>query len=342
MNSRNLRWILIAAVVVLMGASAFVIHAAANPAGHTTSATQRINQEAQQAVKEGVDLGSTPAPAFSLLDQNSTAVSLDSLRGHPVVLTFLDSVCPHADCSLMAQYLNWTAKDMGAQSADVRWVAISVDPWHDTPATATAFLQSRQVTMPFHFLLGTLPQLSPLWSAYHMQAVLQSDGVVIHTSGLYVLDAQGRERLYLDEGFDPSALSGYLQVMLKQPGTLPAGTPAPAQAAGTVIQTQNVGGDTISLTARPAQYGTYDFIVEVLDGQGTPIQNAAVSISLTMQAMPMAPITVNLGPTNPAVPGAYQAQGVLSMYGQWQANVTVRPAGGGTPIQTTFVFTSTH
>lgn len=342
MNSRHLRWILAAAVVLLVGASALVFHAVSSTTGHPASSTSGINQQAQQALKEGVDLGGSPAPAFSLRDQTGAAVSLDSLRGHPVVLTFLDSVCPHSDCSLMAQYLNWTAKDMGVRSADVSWVAISVDPWHDTPATATAFLQSRQVTMRFHFLLGTLPQLTPIWSAYHMQTILQSDSVVIHTTGVYVLDARGRERLYLDEGFDPSALSGYLQVMIKQPGTLPAGTPAPTQAAGTVVQTQSVSGKTISLTARPAQYGSYDFIVEVLDANGTPVQNAAVSINLTMLTMPMTPLDVSLGPSNPPVPGAYEAQGVLSMYGQWQAVVKVQPAGGGSPIQATFVFTSQH
>ena len=342
MNSRNMRWIVTAAIVVLLGASAVFIHAAGGPstASGASSSTSSITREAQQALQEGTDLQGSPAPTFTLQDQTGATVSLASLRGRPVVLTFFDSVCPHADCSLMAQYLNWTAKDMGVSSADVSWVALSVDPWHDTPATSTAFLQSRQVTMPFHFLLGTYAQLKPLWDAYHMQAILQADSVVIHSTGVYVLDAQGRERLYLDEGFDPSALSGYLRVMLSQPGNLPAGTPAPTQAAGTAIQTQSVNGATISLTARPAQYGTYDFIVEALDGNGTPMQNASVSIALTMSAMAMTPLTVSLGPTNPSVPGAYTAQGVLSMYGQWQAVVKVRPAGGGAPLQATFTFTS--
>jgi protein SCO1 len=340
MNSRNMRWVVTVAVLVLLGASAWVFHTVSSTAGHAASPTPSASQLAQQALKEGADLGGAPAPAFTLRDQTGATVSLDSLRGHPVVLTFLDSVCPHADCSLMAQYLNWTAQHMGKQSADVSWVAISVDPWNDTPATASAFLQSRQVTTRFHFLLGSLSQLTPLWQAYHMQAILQPDGVVIHTTGVYVLDAQGRERLYLDEGFDPSALSGYLRVMLSQSGALPAGTPAPAQAAGTVIQTQIVNGNTVSLTAIPAQYGTYTFIVEVQDGQGAPVQNAAVSINLTMLSMQMAPLNVSLGPTNPAVPGAYQAKGVLSMVGQWQAKVQVQPAGGGSAIQATFVFDS--
>lgn len=330
--------------MLLLAASFLVFHTISSRASsHSAATTPNASQLAQQALKEGVDLGSVPAPAFTLRDQTGATVSLESLRGHPVVLTFLDSVCPHSDCSLMAQYLNWTAQDLGTRhSGEVDWVGISVDPWHDTPASATAFLQSRQVTMPFHFLLGTLAQLTPIWSAYHMQAVLQPDSVVIHTTGVYILDAQGRERLYLDEGFDPSALSGYLHVLLDQPGALPAssGTPAPTQPAGTVIQTRNVSGETIALTAIPSQYGTYTLIVEVQDAQGTPVQGATVTISLTMLAMPMTPLNVTLGPTNPPVPGAYEAQGVLSMAGQWQATVQVKLASGAQPVQAIFVFDS--
>lgn len=342
MNSRNMRWIVTAAIIVLLGASAVFIHAAgdSNTASGASSANS-LNQEAQQAVAEGTDMQGKAAPNFSLQDQTGATVSLASLRGRPVVLTFFDSVCPHADCSLMAQYLNWTAKDMGTSSADVTWVAISVDPWHDTPASATEFLQSRQVTIPFHFLLGTYAQLKPLWDAFYIQVLPpDANGVVLHGTGVYILDAQGRERLFLSEGFDPKPASGYLRVMLSQPGNLPAGTPVVTQAAGTAIQTQNVNGATVSLTARPAQFGNYDFIVEVLDSTGKPVQNATVSLALTMPAMAMTPLTVTLGPTNPPVPGAYAANGVLSMYGQWQVTVKVQPAGGGAPLQTTFTFTS--
>src|SRR5579859_7755280 len=195
MKSRVMRWILTGAVVLVVGVSALVFHAISSTASHPTASTSSVNLLAQQALKEGTDLGGATAPDFSLRDQNGETVSLASLRGHPVVLTFLDSVCPHADCSLMAEYLNWTAKDLGTrETARVSWVAITVNPWHDTPTSVTAFLTSRQVTMPVRYLLGTPDQLSPVWNAYHMQAILQPDGIVLHTTGVYVLDAQGRER----------------------------------------------------------------------------------------------------------------------------------------------------
>ena len=329
--------LLLAVLIVVIG------HAVAG-ASPRASAQSKTKQLAQQAINSGYDLGGTPAPAFSLKDQAGQTVTLSSLKGHPVVITFFDSVCPHSDCSLMAEYLNWTAQHLGAQASSVEWVAISVDPWHDTPATAKAFLQSRQVTLPMRYLLGSLDQLTPVWNEYHMQAIEQNDGVVIHTTGVYILDAQGKERLYLDEGFDPQALAAYLQLMLTQPGSVPSSTQVAGagQPNGEVVVSQSVNGDVVSLTAIPAAYGTYSFTIEALDGQGAPIQGATVTLDLVMPAMPMTPLHVSLGASNPPIPGTYQAQGVLSMLGQWQATVTVQPPNGAQAIHASFVFTVQH
>ena len=294
----------------------------------------------------GADLGGIPAPGFRLEDQYGATTTLDQFRGRVVVLTFFDSVCPHADCSLMAQYINVTGRDLGAQSSQFGWVAISVDPWHDTPASATAFLQSRQVTLPMHYLLGSPGQLAPVWEDYHMQAVLQPDGVVIHTTGVYVIDAAGRERAFVEEGFDPRALSGYLQHLRAQSGSrvAPSGSAAATPSgvpAGTVIQSQSVSGRTVELSATPAAFGTFTFTVTVEDEQGVPVQGARVTLELTMPDMAMAPIKVTLSPLSPPVPGSYQAQGVLSMVGRWQAVVTETPQGGS-PLTATFVFTAQY
>ncbi|HKV83519.1 MAG TPA: SCO family protein [Ktedonobacterales bacterium] len=327
--------VLLAILIALIG------HAFTGPSAQA-KAEARTKQLAREAVASGVDLGGAPTPSFSLNDQSGQPVSVASLKGHPVVLTFFDSVCPHADCSLMAEYINWTAQHLGARANDVEWVAISVDPWHDTPTTAKAFLQSRQVTLPMRYLLGSLDQLTPIWNDFHMQAIEQNDGVVIHTTGVYVLDAQGNERLYLDEGFDPQALAAYLQEMLSQHGSVPSSTHSAGQPAGEVVVSKTVNGDVVSLTAIPQNFGTYAFTVEALDAQGKPLQGATVTLDMTMTAMAMTPLHVTLGASNPPIPGTYQAQGVLSMLGQWQATVTIQPQDGSPAIHAAFTFTVTH
>ncbi len=340
MDRRRVAWLITGAgAALVLFAMLVAAHLDTNFAGgHQTSDQQAV----QRAYQEGTNLGGDPAPAFTLHDQTGTAVALDQLRGRPVVLTFFDSVCPHADCSLMAQYLNWTAKDLGAPSASVNWAAISVNPWHDTPASVRTFLSAHQVTMPLHYLLGTPTELASVWSAYHMQALLQPDGVVIHTTGVYVLDAQGRERLFLDEGFDPKVLSDYLRVLLKEPANaaVPQLPTTASQVRGTVTQTEVVDGETIALTATPGQYGTYTFTVEVQDKQGTPLQGATVTMALSMPSMRMEVLQVGLPPIKPPVPGAYQARGVLSMAGEWQAVVQVQAKGAAQPSQATFLFTT--
>lgn len=341
MTRQQRSWLISGVGVVLLLGTALLSARLANrfAAGANTPAASEL--AVQRAFKEGADLGGAPAPDFTLKDQTGATVTLAQLRGHPVVLTFFDSVCPHADCSLMAQYLNWTAQDVGARSGAIAWVAISVNPWHDTPASVTSFLQAHQVTMPLHYLLGTYDQLAPVWDAYHMQAIEQPDGVVLHTTGVYVLDAQGRERLFLDEGFDPKVLGGYLTVLLTQPGAIRTGAAATPNAADQTIRlTQKIAGDTIDLTAAPGQFGTYTFTVTLLDSQGAPLRGASVDLDLTMPDMPMTPLRVHLAPVDPPVPGAYRAAGVLSMLGRWQASVTVSLPGDAQPIVAIFVFTT--
>jgi cytochrome oxidase Cu insertion factor (SCO1/SenC/PrrC family) len=289
---------------------------------------------------EGVALGGVAAPRFSLHDQHGNTVTLDQFKGHPVVLTFFDSLCPHFDCSLMAEYINWTAQDLGADSSKVAWVALSVNPWHDTPATATSFLSTRQVTIPLHYLLGSVDQMQPLWDAYHMQAILQNDGVVIHSTGVYVIDASGREQLYLDEGFDPKALAGYLHTMLKNGSAPVAESPGAGSIAGATLLTHQVNGYWVIFAAQPGQYGTYDFTVTLEDSQHTPVQGAHVALDLNMTSMVMSPVHVDLSPVQQGTPGSYGAPGVVSMLGPWKAEATISMPGIALPLTTSFDFTA--
>jgi protein SCO1/2 len=189
-------------IVVALVALAACGTADANGAGRTPAAPKL----------QGTVLDAIPAPAFALRDQNGALVTLQSLRGHPVVFTFVDSVCTQ-ECPITAQELNQTAQLLGSRAAAVEWVALSVDPWNDTPTTAREFLSKNKVTMPLHFLLGTLDQLTPIWHAYHIQVIYNSSDIA-HTVGLYVFDQQGRERVWLDAGFDPMMLSNDLKALL--------------------------------------------------------------------------------------------------------------------------------
>lgn len=175
--------------------------------------------ESQSAsVLKGTDLQGVVAPQFALTDQAGTSVSLQQLQGHPVVLTFLYTHCPD-ECPLTMEKLRTAASALGAQAADVRWIAVSTDPAGDTPASATAFVAAHHLDGRFHYLLGTQPQLQRVWQSYGIEVKPETDAVasvssVTHTLGVYVIDAQGRERVFLDGAFDPNTLSEDLRSLL--------------------------------------------------------------------------------------------------------------------------------
>jgi len=149
---------------------------------------------------------------------DGASVSLHGLSGHPVVLTFLYTHCPD-ECPLTADKLHVTAQSLGEHgAAQVRWVVVSVDPTGDTPAAASAFLAAHHLSRTAQYLLGTQAQLAPVWDAYHIAVQPGHDaqvslGGVMHTVGVFVLDAQGRERTYFDGGFDPVDLAFDLRAL---------------------------------------------------------------------------------------------------------------------------------
>jgi protein SCO1/2 len=198
--------------VTLAVALAIVLLLVGGLASRVASNRRAAAQPTPTVVAAGTDLHDDPAPPFTLTDQHGATISLQSLRGHPVVLAFMDATCTE-QCPIMVQYLNWTTQYLGSRkTAQVAWVAISVNP-NNTPAQATAFLAKNQAAMNIHFLLGTQAQLAPLWKAYYI-GVEPGQTDVAHTSGLYVIDQQGREREWVDAGFDPKALSADLQTVL--------------------------------------------------------------------------------------------------------------------------------
>jgi len=110
---------------------------------------------------------------------------------------------------------------------------------------------------------------------------------------------------------------------------------------GYVSLTQTSSAGVLTLIASPSQFGTYNFEVEAWEAAGQPAAGTA-SIDLKMTAMNMGVLHVPLSETASGTPGVYTAHGVLSMEGDWQAVVIVRPADGSATIQATFNFTAKY
>lgn len=100
-----------------------------------------------------------------------------------------------------------------------------------------------------------------------------------------------------------------------------------AFAADTRIQMPAFDGGRASLTfsASPLYAMTeVPFAIELHDAKGKAIENAMVSVSLDMPAMPMPKNT----PAARWLMGAYRGKAVFTMAGAWQAFVDVRIPDG--------------
>jgi protein SCO1/2 len=165
-----------------------------------------IKATSGSATLSGTDLGGTPAPGFTLTDQNGATVSLQQLRGRPVALAFMYTHCPDV-CPLTAEKMRQAAQVLGDRANAVVWLGVSVDPAGDTPDAAKQFAATHGLAGRLRFLMGTRAQLLPVWKAYFLvadeSANTPANQVADHTGAVYLIDKQGRERVYLDSAFDP-------------------------------------------------------------------------------------------------------------------------------------------
>lgn len=170
-------------------------------------ALAQANRTATPIIAEAIDGSAAPldfrAPAFTLADQNGRAVSLASLQGKVVLLTFLDPVCT-SDCPLIAQEFRAADQLLGSGSRNVELVAVVANPVYRSVAYTRAFdAQEGLSRLPnWLFLTGTLAQLQQAWKNYGVAAqIVSAGGMIAHNDVTYVIDKAGRTRAELN--FNP-------------------------------------------------------------------------------------------------------------------------------------------
>lgn len=136
-----------------------------------------------------------PAPlqGVPLQDQRTQPVDAAALRGRVVLLHFVFTGCS-STCPLQVKELAAVRAALPAAArAAVRFLAVSVDPAHDTPATLAAFAQRLEADQPgWHFATGRPADLERLYERLRTfdpaKARPTPDD---HRTTLYLYDARG-------------------------------------------------------------------------------------------------------------------------------------------------------
>jgi cytochrome oxidase Cu insertion factor (SCO1/SenC/PrrC family) len=188
-----------AAVVVVIGAAPMA----------AASADPNADPIIAQAIAGDTMPLDQPAPGFRLVDQDGTAVTLASLHGKVVLMTFLDPVCS-TDCPLIAQEFKDAWRLLGAASRQVELVAVVANPtYHGTEFTRAFDQQEGLTTVPdWLYLTGSLPQLEKVWDSYGVTVEnLPAGAMSAHDDIAVVIDRAGRIRYELSADPGPATTS---------------------------------------------------------------------------------------------------------------------------------------
>jgi len=162
----------------------------------------------------------TPAPGFTLTDQNGATVTLASLRGKVVVMTFLDPVCT-TDCPIIGQEMRQAGVLLGSENSDVELVAVVANPTYRAIAFTQAFDRQEGLnTVPnWLYLTGSLSQLSEVWAAYGITVYnLPAGAMSAHNDLAVVIDRTGniRDELPTNPGPGTTSTKSSFSVLLSQ------------------------------------------------------------------------------------------------------------------------------
>ena len=137
--------------------------------------------------------GTTPAPDITLVDQRGRPFDLRSLRGRPVVLTFLDPHCTDV-CPIISAEFAQADRLLAEGHHSVAFVAVNVNPYATATTDAAAYLHEHGLDDlgDFTFATGSAASLATVWKHYgvYVQAPDPSADVV-HTSVTYFIDRAG-------------------------------------------------------------------------------------------------------------------------------------------------------
>jgi protein SCO1 len=130
----------------------------------------------------------SPIPSFALVDHRGAAVSAETLRGRPAVLTFVYASC-HATCPVLVARLQALEREA---PGDVAYVAVTLDPERDTVQALAEHAQRWGVGARWHLLTGEPAAVRRLVAAFGIQWTRLPDGELAHENVVVLLDRAGR------------------------------------------------------------------------------------------------------------------------------------------------------
>lgn len=138
----------------------------------------------------------TPAPAFTLINQDGVPFRFDPAAAKTVLVTFVYTTCPDV-CPLFSA--NFAAIQRALEQEkrdDYLLLTISTDPARDTPEKMKAYGEAFKADFRrWQFLTGTPDELAQVWKDFGVTVRELNNGQVQHTNLTTLIDGRGIRRV---------------------------------------------------------------------------------------------------------------------------------------------------
>lgn len=168
---------------------------------------------------KSVDItGADYAQNFSLPDQFGKTRTVADFKGKAVVVFFGFTQCPDV-CPTSLAELAEAKKLLGKDGDKLQGIFVSIDPERDTPPVLKAYMENFDPS--FLALRGSLEQTAQTakqFRIYYQKVDGKTPGsyTMDHSAGSYILDPQGRIRLFTRYGSGAAALADDIKLLLKE------------------------------------------------------------------------------------------------------------------------------
>jgi len=159
------------------------------------------------------------APQFELTNQLRQTVGPAAFEGNVVMLTAVYASCPHTCPLILTQAKRAIAELSPEERADLRVIAVTMDPEHDSPDVLHQLAQNHGMESPLYNLVtGASADVEPLLD--RMEIARQRDpetGIINHANLFLLIDREGRVAYRLGLGERQQRwLTSALRILLRE------------------------------------------------------------------------------------------------------------------------------
>jgi cytochrome oxidase Cu insertion factor (SCO1/SenC/PrrC family) len=161
-------------------------------------------------------------PEISLTDQNSRPVSLSSLRGKPVLVGFIHTMC-NGVCQMMTANMRAVASALPpSKAANVTMLLITTDPGDDRPTQLLQYARDQRLSgKEWMLVTGSKDGIKRVMRLYGVRHE-ESDDAMMHVMKVFLVSPDGKlAHIYPGMKLSPQTVASDIEA-LSVPISIPA------------------------------------------------------------------------------------------------------------------------